>query len=157
MSTKRKQHRGSQKAGKATACQVGADFSLMNDSFVNVRFVYVDGVFARDGEILLLKRNVEPFKSLWHVVGGQVEENESLQAAVKREYIEETSLDVEVGEILGVRLEKAAERTKFIVALRIVAARGTIKLNAENTEARWFRKYPADSVYDYSRFLGEQK
>jgi len=132
-----------------------ANSSLEDGSFVNVHFVYVDGVFVEDGEILLLKRNAEPFRNLWHVVGGQVEENESLQAALNREYKEETNLDVEVGEILGTRLEKTADRIKLIIVLRIVAARGTIKLNHENTEARLFRKYPADSVYDYSQFLRE--
>jgi len=54
---------------------------------------------------LLLKRSVEPFKGFWHVVGGHVEGNESLQA-VKREFKEETSLDVEAGEIIACRLEQ---------------------------------------------------
>ena len=39
--------------------------------------VCVDGVYVKDGKILLLKRNVEPFKGFWHVVGGHVEENET--------------------------------------------------------------------------------
>ncbi len=156
MKTTRKQPRKSpDKTDNSAVPQTVENSSVKDDSFVNVHFVYVDGVFVKDGEILLLKRNVEPFKNLWHVVGGQVEENESLQTAIKREYKEETNLDVEVGEILGTRLEKTADRIKLIIVLRIVTARGTIKLNHENTEGRWFYKYPANSVYDYSRFLRE--
>ena len=33
-------------------------------------FVCVDDVCVKDGKILLLKRNVEPFKGFWHVVEG---------------------------------------------------------------------------------------
>jgi ADP-ribose pyrophosphatase YjhB (NUDIX family) len=158
MKTMRKLPRKSaDKTDKSAIPQAAANYSVEDGSFVNVHFVYVDGVFVKDGKILLLKRNVEPFKNLWHVVGGQVEENESLQAALKREYKEETNLDVEVGEILGTRLEKTADRTKLIFVLRVVAARGTTKINHENIEVRWFTKYPADSVYDYSRFLTEPK
>ena len=39
----------------------------------------------------MLKRNVEPFKGCWHVAGGHVEEGESPQEALKREYKEETA------------------------------------------------------------------
>jgi 8-oxo-dGTP diphosphatase len=157
MKTTRTQPRkGADKTDKSAVPQATANSSVEDGAFVNVHFVYVDGVFVKNGEILLLKRNVEPFKNLWHVVGGQVEENESLQTALKREYKEETNLDVEVGEILGIRLEKTADRAKLIIVLRIVVARGAIKLNRENTEARWYRKYPANSVYDYSRFLGDK-
>lgn len=45
----------------------------------------VDGVFVKDGAILLLKRNVEPFKGCWHLIGGHVEDNESLREALKKE------------------------------------------------------------------------
>ena len=47
--------------------------------------VCVDGVYVKNGKILLLKRNVEPFKGCWHVVGGHVDEDESLKDAVIRE------------------------------------------------------------------------
>lgn len=45
-------------------------------------FLCVDGVLVRDGKILLLKRNVEPSKKNWHVVGGHVEDNETLKEAL---------------------------------------------------------------------------
>lgn len=59
--------------------------------------VWVDDVYVKDGKILPLKRNVEPFKGFWHVVGGHVEENENLKEELKREFKEETGLDVTVG------------------------------------------------------------
>lgn len=71
----------------------------------NQFFVCVDGIYEKNAKILLLKRNVEPFKGFWHAVGGHVEENETLKEALKREFKEETNLDVEVGEIIDGRIE----------------------------------------------------
>ena len=115
--------------------------------------VCVDGVYIKDGKILLLKRNTEPFKGYWHLIGGHVEENETLKEALKREFKEETNLDVEVGEIVGGRIEETFERTKIIVVFKVTSAQGEIKLNSENTEYGWFSRVPLKSVYDYSKYL----
>jgi ADP-ribose pyrophosphatase YjhB (NUDIX family) len=115
--------------------------------------ICVDGAYIKDGKILLLKRNIEPFKGFWHLIGGHVEENESLKEALKREFKEETNLDVEVGEIIDGRIEKTPDRTKIIVAFKVVSAQGEIKLNSESEDFGWFAKLPADTVYDYSKYL----
>jgi 8-oxo-dGTP diphosphatase len=122
-------------------------------SIVKPCFVYVEGIYVKGGRILLFKRKVEPFNGFWHAVGGQVEENESLSSALKREYKEETTLDVQVGEVLGVRTEETSDRTKIIIALKVSNAAGAIKLNEENSERRWFSQSPPKSVCDYSKFL----
>ena len=116
-------------------------------------YVCVDGVYIKKSAILLLKRSVEPFKGCWQVVGGHVEENETLKEALKREFKEETNLDVEVGEIVGGRIEETFERTKIIVVFKVTSAQGEIKLNSENTEYGWFSRVPLKSVYDYSKYL----
>ena len=82
---------------------------------------------VKGGKILLLKRNVEPFKGCWHVVGGHVEENETLKDSLKREFKEETNLYVEVGKIIGGRIEETFDRTKMIVAFEVASAGGEIK------------------------------
>ena len=60
-----------------------------------------------------MKRSVKQFKGCWHVVGRHVEENEMLKDALKREFKEETNLDVEVGKIIGGRFEETFDRTKL--------------------------------------------
>ena len=115
--------------------------------------VCVDGVYVEDGKILLLKRNVEPFKGVWHVVGGHVEENESLEAAVKREFREETGLDVVVGGVIDGRIEVTFDRVKVIVVFEVVSAEGEVCLNSENVAYGWFDEVPCDSVYDYAKYL----
>lgn len=61
--------------------------------------VSVDGVvFGYDPEegvsVLLIKRKYEPFKQQWALPGGLVKNDESLEAAVKRELKEEANVDV---------------------------------------------------------------
>jgi ADP-ribose pyrophosphatase YjhB (NUDIX family) len=118
--------------------------------------VCVDGVYVKDGKILLLKRNVEPFKGYWHVVGGHVEEYETLKAAVKREFKEETGLDVTVGGIIGGRIETTFDRIKIIVAFEVTSVEGKIRLNSENGAYGWFDEVPCDSVYDYAKYMSSK-
>jgi ADP-ribose pyrophosphatase YjhB (NUDIX family) len=113
----------------------------------------VDGVFVKKRKILLLKRNVKPYKGFWHLIGGHVKANESLKEALKREFKEETNLDIEVGEIIDARIEETLDRTKVIVALQVTSAHGEIKLNFENIEYGWFSKTPQNSSYNYSKYL----
>ena len=49
----------------------------------------------KDGEILLTRRNIEPFKGQWCLPGGHIDENEKALDAVIREAKEETGLDFE--------------------------------------------------------------
>jgi ADP-ribose pyrophosphatase YjhB (NUDIX family) len=119
--------------------------------------VCVDGVFVRDGKILLLKRNVEPFKGCWHVVGGHVEEDESLKDAVIREFREETGLNVAVGGIIDGRLEVTFDRVKIIAVFEVVSAEGEIHLNFENEAYGWFDEVPSNSIYDYVKYLPNRK
>ena len=95
----------------------------------------VDGVYVKNGKILLLKRSVEPFKGCWHLIGGHVEENETLKEALKREFKEETNLTVRVGGIIDGRIEETVDRIKIIVALKIMGSRGKIKPASESEES----------------------
>jgi 8-oxo-dGTP diphosphatase len=51
-------------------------------------------IFRRD-RILMAQRGKEPLKGWWSLPGGALELGESLEAAVRREVLEETSLEVE--------------------------------------------------------------
>ena len=64
--------------------------------------VGVGGVIVSGGGIVLIKRGAEPLKGQWSLPGGGVEIGETLPAAVAREVLEETGLDVEVGPVVEV-------------------------------------------------------
>lgn len=119
----------------------------------NTFYVCVEGVYIKGGKILLLKRSVEPFKGCWHLAGGHVEETETLKEALKIEFEEETSLDIDVGNIIDGRIEETFGRTKIIATLEVVSARGEIIINSESEDFGWFAQTPANSVHDYAKYL----
>ena len=62
----------------------------------------VGAVIFVDGRVVLIKRMYEPSAGTWTLPGGVVEVGESVQAAVAREILEETGLEVEVGPVVEV-------------------------------------------------------
>jgi ADP-ribose pyrophosphatase YjhB (NUDIX family) len=54
-----------------------------------------------DGRLLVVQRGHPPGEGVWSIPGGRVEQGESDAAAVRREVLEETGLDVAVGMLLG--------------------------------------------------------
>jgi len=62
----------------------------------------VDAAILNKNKICLVKRKEEPFKGSWHLPGGFVKKGENLMEAVKRKTREETGLEVEVKNPIGV-------------------------------------------------------
>jgi len=119
----------------------------------SVTDVCVDGLLVKNGKVLLLKRAGEPFKGCWGLVGGSVESGETLTQALKREFREETGLDVEVGRLIDMRIENTFDRTKKIFTFEVTGAKGEVKLSSESESYGWFDRVPENSVFDYEKFL----
>ena len=64
--------------------------------------VGVGAVIVQDGKVVLIRRRYEPLQGQWSLPGGGVEVGETLEAAVAREMLEETGLEVEVGPVIEV-------------------------------------------------------
>ena len=62
----------------------------------------VGAVIVQSGRVLLVRRNTEPLRGEWSVPGGMLELGEKLRDGVRREVREETSIEVEPGEVLDV-------------------------------------------------------
>lgn len=60
-------------------------------------FIYDD-----DFNFILIKRKNDPFKDYWALPGGFVEYGESVESAAIREAKEETSIDVEIKDLVNV-------------------------------------------------------
>ena len=54
-----------------------------------------------EGRLLLVRRGTEPGRGLWSVPGGRVEPGEGSREATAREVLEETALQVAVGDLVG--------------------------------------------------------
>ena len=61
------------------------------------------GAVVRDeqGRLLLVRRGHEPGLGVWSLPGGRLEPGESAAQAAAREVLEETGLEVDIGELLA--------------------------------------------------------
>lgn len=103
--------------------------------------VAVGAILRSDGRVLLVRRANAPSRGLWAVPGGRVEPAETLEAAVRREMLEETGIRVRVTRLLGVaERDDAAAGVRWIIAEFAVRAEdvSTLRAGDDATEAAWF-------------------
>jgi ADP-ribose pyrophosphatase YjhB (NUDIX family) len=62
----------------------------------------VSAIISRHGKILLSHRLADPFKGMWDLPGGFMEEMESPENGVKRETREELGVEIEIKKLIGV-------------------------------------------------------
>jgi len=64
--------------------------------------VGVGAVIVSGGGVLVVRRRYEPLAGRWSLPGGALELGETLESGVRREMLEETGLEVEVGPVIEV-------------------------------------------------------
>lgn len=64
--------------------------------------VGVGGVVISNGRALLIRRGGPPLEGQWSIPGGMLEVGETLLEGVRRELLEETGIEVRVGELIDV-------------------------------------------------------
>jgi ADP-ribose pyrophosphatase YjhB (NUDIX family) len=115
------------------------------------------GAVVVDGDrLLLVKRAIEPYKGCWDLPGGFLEADEHPADGARREVLEETGLEVEVGALIGMYVDSyrgGPEPVDWHHSLNVFyVARpvgGAISPNAESSEIRWFRRAelpPIDTI-----------
>lgn len=62
----------------------------------------VGAIVVHEGALLMVKRATDPARGLWSIPGGRVERGEYISDAVKREVGEETGLDIQPGDLIGI-------------------------------------------------------
>jgi ADP-ribose pyrophosphatase YjhB (NUDIX family) len=95
------------------------------------------GILERDGRVLLARRGLEPRLGHWDLPGGFLHETESVTDGLRREFLEETGLDVEPVELMRIDVEPYAGRYVFSVTW-IVRAEGEPVAADDVAELRWF-------------------
>jgi ADP-ribose pyrophosphatase YjhB (NUDIX family) len=98
-----------------------------------------------DGRLLLGRRAFEPDAGLWDTIGGFVDEEEDLLDAVHREVLEETGLEIEVGDFVGGFSDQYGSADDAPTALNLV-----FEARAVGGEAQ-----PADDVSELAWFSGD--
>ena len=104
--------------------------------------VGVGGVVVLSGRALIVKRAHEPRKGEWSLPGGIVELGETLVEAARREILEETGLDVEVGPVVEVfdRVHRLEDRVQYhfvIVDYLCTPIGGTLRAGDDALEVAW--------------------
>ena len=62
----------------------------------------VYGIYEDDNRLLVIHKNGGPYKNRFDLPGGSLEEGESLAEAMKREFQEETGIEIEIIRNIGV-------------------------------------------------------
>lgn len=62
----------------------------------------VYGIYVKDGKLLVINKNGGPYINRYDLPGGSLEEGESLSEAMKREFLEETGLEIDIEANIGV-------------------------------------------------------
>jgi 8-oxo-dGTP diphosphatase len=106
-------------------------------AYVNPRLVVTCLPITDAGEVMLLRRGIEPARGLWAQPGGFMEIGETVQEGAIRETLEETGLLVEPGEIVG--LYSRPEAAIVVVAFEARITGGAPTTTGEALEVRPFR------------------
>lgn len=80
----------------------------------------VDVILQRDSKVLMVRRKKDPFRHQLALPGGFVNEGETVEDAMKREAMEETSLLVEPIDILGVYSDPKRDPRKHVMTVVFV-------------------------------------
>ncbi len=116
----------------------------------------------RDRSVLLVRRGAAPYAGRWALPGGFVDENEPLEAAVRRELTEETGLELD-GPLVQVGAFGDPGRdprgwTVSVAFLGVVETEETVSGGDDAAEAAW---HPLDRLpalaFDHDEILASAR
>lgn len=110
-------------------------------------------------KVLLIERSAAPFKHMWALPGGFVEMDETLDAAARRELVEETGLDNVFLEQLytfgGVERDPRGRVVSVAYYALVPLAGHSLRAATDARDAQWFplRQIPS-LAFDHAYVLG---
>ncbi len=96
----------------------------------------VDGVLITDGRLLTVIRGNPPFLGMHALPGGHVELGETTEAAMLREFLEETGLRVQVERLVGVYSDPTRDPRGHTVSVAYSLRRTAGEMKAGSDAAR---------------------
>ena len=122
----------------------------------------VDIILQNDSKILLVRRLKDPFKGRLALPGGFINEGETAEDAAIREAREETSLEVEPIDILGVYSDPRRDPRKHIMSVVFIGivTGGIQKAGDDAQEIEWLemdRINPSDIAFDHVQIINDYR
>ncbi|WP_339214321.1 NUDIX domain-containing protein [Solibacillus sp. FSL W8-0372] len=123
--------------------------------------VVVKGVLIRDNRILIIKRShTDSFGAgTWEVVGGNLNFGESLEEALKREFLEEVGLRITVKSLLfSTTFFTSNDRQIVLLSYLCESEESQISLSSEHEQYLWASKeelltfLPKEILADYELY-----
>lgn len=116
----------------------------------------VRGICEHDGKFLLLKVRSKSAHDAgkWEIPGGKVKKCEFFDNALKREYLEETGLEIDIGSLYNVVRNdytacKTSEEVKSIqLIMKVTCESEDVKISEEHDEFGWFSQAEVDAMID---------
>jgi 8-oxo-dGTP diphosphatase len=121
-----------------------------------------DIILQRDSKILMVRRKKDPFKGQLALPGGFINEGETAEEAARREAIEETTLEVEPIEILGVYSDPKRDPRKHIMSVVFVGiiVGGSDKAGDDAESIEWVELGTIEKqeiAFDHAQILRDYK
>lgn len=125
----------------------------------------VDMVLEHNSKILLVKRKNNPYKGFLALPGGYVNDGERIEDAARREVNEETSLDIDLLNILGVYSDPSRDPRGHLIST-VFVGRYPVDNNAEPSagddaeEIEWVALddlHNSNIAFDHKRILFDYK
>ncbi|MBA3412472.1 MAG: NUDIX hydrolase [Actinobacteria bacterium] len=95
-------------------------------------------LLEENGRVLLGRRGREPGAGLWDIPGGFIDETEHPVDALRREFREETGLDVEPVDFLGIWMQRYDEATVLCLTWTARRLGGAARAGDDLVELGWF-------------------
>jgi 8-oxo-dGTP diphosphatase len=124
----------------------------MSREYPDRPLVGVGAVIVKVNRVLLIRRGQAPLLGEWSLPGGVLESGETLREATIREAREETGLEVETGELLGVyerviRSEDGRVRYHYVlIDFLCRAVAGALSVGSDAADVRWFESAELDGL-----------
>jgi ADP-ribose pyrophosphatase YjhB (NUDIX family) len=116
----------------------------MQREYPELPLVGVGAIVIEQGRVLLIKRGKPPLEGQWSIPGGMLEIGEELREAAVREAREETGIQVEAGELLGVfdrvlrDVEGRVQYHYVLIDFLCYVIGGELRAGGDASEAQWF-------------------
>jgi ADP-ribose pyrophosphatase YjhB (NUDIX family) len=127
-----------------------------NAIYSRVPRLCVDLVVITDQGVLLSRRNITPYKGMWHTPGGTILKGETLEAAVKRVALEEIGVDVKIEKLLGPMeflRDGSSERHTVSLAFEVRPLSLDFQSDEQSDKIAFFQSIPQNTIPVQKRFL----